>query len=295
MRVTNSMVIDTTLSDLNRALSRLQGSQTDLTTGRMIRRPSDDPTRASAAMTIRNQLRRADHNARSLDDAQAWLNAADTALVSGLDTLSSVKAAAVQAGNTGVSSPATREAIARSIDNMREDLLALANTKFLNRSVFNGSAAGPAYDAAGVYRGNDAGVMREIAPSTTVQVNMTGEEIFGRQTNLEDNVFAVLERLSLAVRAGDSAGMAAAHTDLDAAATRWSAAAAEIGSRSARVDGVQARQASNDVMLREALSELEDTDLAEALISVKANENAYTAALGAAAKVLPPSLLDFLR
>lgn len=295
MRVTNQMVIDTTLRDLNRALSRLQDSQTDLTTGRQIRRSSDDPTRASAAMTIRNQLRRADHNARALDDAQAWLTAADTALVSGLDRLSSVKEAAVRAANDGVGNPTTREAIASSIDNMRAELMGLANTKYLNRSIFNGTADSDAYDAAGVYLGNDAAVMREIAPNTTLAVNMTGEEIFGDQAAPEGDVFAVMDRLATAVRNGDMAALAAAHDDLDVAMTRWSSATAEIGSRSARVEGVKARSAENDVLLRETLSQLEDTDIAEALISVKANENAYQAALGAAAKVLPPSLLDFMR
>ena len=295
MRVTNSMVLSSTLSDLNRSLQRLQVSQADLTTGRVVRRPSDDPTRASASMSIRNQLRRADHSERALVDAQAWLSTADTALVSGLETLGSVKEAAVRAANDGALNPTSREGIAASIEGMRSDLLGLANTKYLNRSIFNGTAAGDAYDAAGVYQGNDAQVIREIGPGTTVVANMTGEAIFGSQSAPEGDVFAVIDRLAAAIRAGDTAGITAAHADLDVATTRWSSATAEIGSRAARVEGVRARAATTEVELRNALSELEDTDIAEALISVKANENAYTAALTAAAKVLPPSLVDFMR
>lgn len=295
MRVTNQMVIDTTLSDLNRALSRLQDSQTDLTTGREIRRASDDPTRASAAMTIRNELRRSEHEARSLDDAQAWLTAADTVLVSGLDRLTMAKEAAVRAANDGVANPSSRDAIASSVDNLRQELIAIANTRYLNRSIFNGTESGDAYDTAGNYLGNDSAVMRKIAPNTTMAINMTGEEIFGQQAAPEGDVFAVLDRLSTAISTGDMTGLAAAHADLDAAMTRWTSASAEIGSRSARVDGVKARSAEAEVLLKETLSQLEDTDIAEALINVKANENAYQAALAAAAKVLPPSLLDFMR
>lgn len=299
MRVTNSMVVNSTLRDLNLSLSRLQDSQTDLTTGRQIRRPSDDPTGASAAMTIRNQLRRSEHQARSLDDAQAWLSSADTALVTGLEVLGSVKETAVRAANSGASNGLAQEALAKSVENMRTDLLSLANTKYLGRPIFNGTAApnaaGNAYDAAGTYSGNNALVSREIGPNTTVQVNMTGEEIFGVQGAPFGSVFDVLEELADAIRTGDTARMATAQDELETATTRWSAATAEIGSRGARVEQTLARSTDTDILLRETLSKLEDTDVAAALINVKANENAYTAALTAAAKVIPPSLVDYLR
>jgi flagellar hook-associated protein 3 FlgL len=299
MRVTNSMVVNSTLRDLNLSLSRLQDTQTDLTTGRKIRRGSDDPTGASAAMTIRNQLRRAEHEARSLDDAQAWLSSADTALVTGLEVLGAVKETAIRAGNTGSGNALSREALAKSVENMRSDLLTLANTKYLGRPIFNGTAApnadGNAYDAAGVYGGNGAAVSREIAPNTTVAVNMTGEEIFGVQGAPFGNVFDVLEELASAIRANDTTRMATAQTELETATTRWSASTAEIGSRGARVEQTAFRAADTDLMLRETLSKLEDVDIAAALMSVKANENAYTAALTAAAKVIPPSLVDYLR
>lgn len=295
MRVTNSMVLTSTLNDLNRSLARLQDSQTDLTTGRTVRKVSDDPTRASAAMSIRNQLRRADHHERSLGNAEAWLSAADTALVSGLETLGSVKEATVRASNGGALDANSREAIANSIDGMRDDLLALSNTKYLGRSIFNGTAAGDAYDGTGAYLGNDAVVRSEVAQHTTIETNVTGEEVFGAESGPDGNVFDVLDRLAAAVRSGDDAAIAAAHTDLDTATDRWSSATADIGSRGARIETIKARAATSVLELTTALSELEDTDIAEALISVKANENAYTAALSAAAQVLPPSLVDFMR
>lgn len=295
MRVTNSMVVASTLRDLNRSLSRLQTSQTELSTGRKIRRASDDPTGASAAMTVRNQLRRADQHSRSLTDAQSWLSIADTALVSGLDMLGRVKELAVRAGNDGVANATTRQAIASEVSNLRQELLAIANTQYLDRSIFNGTAAGNAYDAAGVYTGDAAQVTREIAPNTSISVNVTGESIFGSQAAPEGDLFAVLDRLEAAIASGDTFGIAAEHEFLDQATTRVSASAAEIGSRAARLEGVRDRSAVNLVSMREALSQIEDADIAESLIAVKAHENAYTAALQAAAKVIPPSLLDFMR
>ena len=295
-RVTNSMTTRTMLRDLNLSLGRLQDRQADLSTGRVIRKVSDDPTAAVDAMAIRNQLRRADQRSRSLDDAQAWLQTADTALVSGLDMLARVKELAVRASNSGAADPSSQSAIAAEIAGLRDELLAIANTKYLDRPVFNGTAVGAAYDTAtGAYLGNDATVMREVAPGTVMAANLTGEQVFGTQAGVDGDLFAVLDRLRAAVQANDPAAIGVEHARLDTATKRLAAAAAEIGTRASRIDNLRTRAGADEAALRERLSGLEDADLAEAMLNVRSSENAYNAALQAAAKVLPASLLDYLR
>jgi flagellar hook-associated protein 3 FlgL len=295
-RVTNSMTTRTMLRDLNLSLGRLQDRQADLSTGRVIRKVSDDPTAAVDAMAIRNELRRADQRSRSLDDAQAWLQTADTALVSGLDMLARVKELAVRASNTGVGDPTTRSAIAAEIAGLRDELLAVANTTYLDRPVFNGTAVGSAYDTAtGAYLGNAAMVLREVAPGTVIAANLTGEQVFGTQSGVDGDLFAVLDRLGTAIQANDGAAIGLEHARLDSATQRLAAAAAEIGTRASRIDNLRTRAAVDEAALRERLSSLEDADLAEALLNVRSSESAYNAALQAAGKVLPASLLDYLR
>lgn len=288
MRVTNSMVLRSTLRDLNGSLARLQNTQADLSTGRTIRKVSDDPGRASSAMATRQQIRRAEQQARTLADAQSWLYAADTALVAGLDMMTRLKQLAVLAGNQGIANESSREAIATEIRGIRDELLSLANTRYGDRTIFSGNQPGPAFDATGTYVGDSGAVVRDIAPNTSVTVNMTGDQVFG-------DVFQVLDQLAAAIAAGDTDGIAAQHAALDGAATRLGAAAAEIGARATRVDTVKVRADAELTNLRSLLSELEDTDIAEALVRVKAEENAYTASLMAASRVIPPSLLDYLR
>lgn len=288
MRVTNSMVLRSTLRDLNGSLARLQNSQADLSTGRMIRKVSDDPGRASSAMATRQQIRRADQQSRSLADAQSWLYAADTALLSGLDMMTRLKELAVRAGNDGTVTDASRQALATEIRGIREELMSLANTKYGDRTIFSGTQPGPAFDAAGTYVGDAGAVVRDVAPNTSVTVNMTGDQVFG-------DLFQVLDQLATAVANGDTAGVTAEHANLTDAATRLGAAAAEIGARASRIETVKARADNEEAGLRSLLADLEDTDIAEALIRVKAQENAYTASLMAATRVIPPSLLDYLR
>lgn len=296
MRITNNMAMQSTLYNLNTALSRMRDSQTDLATGRVIRKMSDDPSRASAAMTIRQDLRRAEQRSRTADDTQTKLEIADSALVSGLELMAKAKELAVRASNTGLTDTTSRIAISREIGGLRDSLLAVANTEHLDRSVFNGTAAGNAYDpSTGAYLGNDATVSRDVAPGTTIVANMTGEQIFGSQSSPSGDLFAVLDRLASAAEAGDDTAIATEHSNLDLAATRMGSAAAEIGARAARLEGIRTRATADEASMREILSKLEDTDLAEAIITSSSNETAYNTALQAAAKVLPPSLLDFLR
>jgi flagellar hook-associated protein 3 FlgL len=296
MRVTNSMVASSTLRDLAGSLSRLQRSQTDLATGRVVRSVSDDPTRASASMALRTQERRADHHQRAGQDATAWLETASATLMSGLDLMSRVKELTVQASNSGSTSAQSRAAIAGELRSIRDEMLAIANTRYVDRPLFNGTAAGPAYDpATGAYLGNAAAVVRQVAPDTTVQVNVTGQAVFGAQSSPSGDLFAVLDRLATAVANDDAAGIAAEHVNADAATQRLNDTVGALGARAARVEGLRGRVDEQRANLLESISSLEDADLAEVLVQMKARENAYNATLQAAAKLLPPSLVDFLR
>ncbi len=295
MRVTSSMILNSTMTDLNRSLVRLQRSQSELSSGRAIQTVSDDPAGASSAMRLRGELRRAEQHDRARTDAQSWLATADSALVNGLDLMSRVKELVVRAGNDGANGPTSRAALAAEVGQLRDEMLSLANAEYLGRPVFNGTAIGTAYDAAGVYQGDVGAVVREVAPGTTMQVNVSGPQAFGDPGAPEGDLFAVMSRLQTAIAAGDLTALATEHDHLDTARSRLASAAAQIGSRGAKLESVQARSAVDEITMREALSSIEDVDIAEALISVKARETAYTAALQAASRVIPPSLLDFMR
>ncbi len=296
MRVTSSMMLRSTLRDLSQGLSRLQETQTKLASGKQITRPSADPGGTSSAMGMRQDLRRADQRLRSLNDAQGWLETADATLTSSLDSLGRAKEIAVRAGNTGaLADPVARQALAAEIRSIRSEMLALANTNYGNRSIFNGTASGAAYDTNGVYLGNSSSIVRDVAPSTSIAVNLTGPQVFGTAGGPVGDVFETLDRMATAIANGDSAAMATEHTNLDGFRNTVGAATVEIGTRAARLAEAKIRAEDSKLLLTTQLSEVEDVDVVEALITAKAQENSYQASLQVAAKILPPSLLDYLR
>lgn len=296
MRVTSSMMVNSTLRDLSYSLRNLQHTQTRLSTGKQLVRASDDPTAAANALTLRGQQARNTQRERSLLDAQGWLDTADATLSNGLDRLVRAKEIVVRAGSSGgLSDPTARDGMATEIRAIRDDLLALANTKYGGRSLFNGTVSGDAYSAAGAYLGNAAKVMRDVAPSTNLQVNITGPDIFGTAGGAVGNMFEILDRLAGAIAAGDDATVAAEHLNLTSATERMSSATVDVGSRAARVYDIRARAEDDKLRLTTQLSEIEDVDVVEALVRSKAQEASYQAALQVTAKILPPSLLDYLR
>lgn len=296
MRVTSSMMMRTTLRDLSQGLSRLQETQTQISTNRALTRPSTNPGATTSAMGMRQDIRRNEQRARSLDDATGWLTTADGALTSSLEAMSRAKEIAVRAANTGaVTDPAARQALAAEIQSIKSEVLGYANTTYGSRSVFNGTADGKAYDATGAYLGNGSAVIRDVAPSTTIAVNLTGPQIFGTAGGPVGDLFQVLDRLSAAITSGDNAAIATEHTNLDAKTAQMSAATVELGTRAARLEDTKSRVQDSQLLLKNQLSQVEDTDIVDALINVKAQENSYQAALQVAANIIPVSLLDYLR
>jgi flagellar hook-associated protein 3 FlgL len=294
MRVTNNMLLQATMRDLTGSQRALQKAQTTLSTGREVNKASDDPARATLAMSLRHEIRRSDHRDRQLSDAQGWLGTADYALTGGLDIMTRVKGLAVRGAATGVIDADARDAIAKELTELRDELIAISNTEYAGRPVFSGTTGGAAYDASGTYIGNDGAVRRDVAPGSTVSVNLTGPKVFGDQVSPQGNLFDVIERLAAAIQTGDDAAIQTGLANLDAAQTTMTSALGEIGARSARLELVATRTESEQLWLTTNLSTAEDADLAEALMNVNVRESAYTAALTAASKSLIPSLVNFL-
>ena len=262
MRVTSSMMVRNTLRDLGNSLSRLQTTQTQLSTGKQLTKASDDPSAAANAMVLRKQLNQLTIRGRSLDDAKAWLQTADATLTSGLDLMSRAKEIAVRAANSGgLTDPNARLAMATQLRSLRADMLGLANATAGNRSIFNGTATGAAYSAAGAYQGNAASVQRDVTPGASLAVNITGPQVFGVAGGPVGDVFEVLDRLANAVAAGNDSAIATEHTNLDNAAQTMGAAAVDIGSRASRLEGIENRNQDELLRLKTQLSNIEDIDV----------------------------------
>lgn len=298
VRATQQSVAARVMAGLQYNLDKMGRLQEQLSSGKLISRPSDSPTGTVSAMQLRAELRATSQHSRNADDGLGWLGTIDTALTSALGQVRRARDLTLQGISSGTgSSPASRAALEQEVLNLREGLLDVANTRYLDRPVFGGiTAGGVAYDTAtATFRAGPTGsVDRTVSNGVTVRVDLDGPTAFGADADA-DQLFNVLSSIAANLAAGDSTALETDLGNLDTAIGRLQTVISDVGARYNRVE--QMRQIANDreLSLRGQLTDVEDIDLPKTIMDVKLQETAYQAALAASARVLQPSLLDFLR
>lgn len=291
LRVTQRSLTATTSANLQLNLQKMQQLQEQLSSGRQINRPSDSPTGTVSALRLRADLRRGEQLQRNATDGLGWLGTADTALTEALGTIGRARELALR-GNNGSMGPEDRAAIATEVESLREHLLGIANSSYLGRPLFAGtSSAASAYDANGTYQGDTGAISRTVLDGVAVQVNVTGPQVFGPAGN---DVFAVLADLADSLR-NDPSALGDSITAIDARLLDLKTNLAQVGARYHQVETMRSRMETVRLDAQNALAEVESIDLPKTITELKLQEVAYEAALAATARVIQPSLLDFLR
>jgi flagellar hook-associated protein 3 FlgL len=299
-RVTQSTLSRNVMSGLQDNLARLQRTQQQLSSGRRLSRPSDSPVDTVAAMQLRADQTRTAQYDRNLNDGLARLGTADSALSQVSDMVLRVRTL-VLTGLNGSNGPEERAAIAGEVDQVKAGLIGLANTEYLGRPVFGGTTdTQAAFDpVTGAYLGNSGAVNRTVSSdpgSGTVAVNVPGDQVFG--TLFADPAAAggqgILSRISSALRAGDFTGLTTELGNLDVAAEGLRSAHSTIGARYNRLTGIQQLGALRSDAIAASLANAESIDLPKTIVDLQLQQTAYQAALGATAKIITPSLADFL-
>lgn len=301
MRVTTLMSSRATLRDLNDGLSRLTRLQNQLSSGKQIMRPSDDPYGASRALSLRGELGGLDQFQRNVDDGIGWLNTSDTALGQMSDVLARVRELLVQ-GGTDTAGPSSRAAIADEIDQLTESVKQEADVQYGGRSVFSGTATDTAPYALGgadTYAGDAGTITRAIGPGVEIPINTDVRALLGDgQGARDDKLLNTLRDIADHLRGGTTADADALRTTdlqrLDANLDVLNGIRADVGARTNRLDIAASRLSGLALNTTKLLSDTEDADMAQTITQYTTQQAAYSAALKAGANIVQTSLLDFL-
>lgn len=303
LRVTSATLSRSVMDGLQANLSRMQHTQAQLASGRRINRMSDSPVDGAAAMRLRAEQAANKQLGRNIDDGLNTLGAAEGAFNSMSPLLIRVSQLVVS-GLNGTNGPSERAAMATEIDQIKDGLIGLANTQYLGRPIFAGTQdVSAAFDTtSGLYLGNGAAVQRSVSTdgSTRLDVTVTGQTTFSTLFNSGDvtagSAPGILDRISAALRATNgAAALGAELTNLDAASETMQNARSLVGTRFNRLLSIQSAGETRLDAVTANLGVAESIDLPKTMIDMQIQSTSYQAALGAAAKIIQPSLLDFLR
>lgn len=297
VRVTQTMLNNNMLRNLSRSMGQMDKYQEQLSSGRKVARPSDNPVIASRGMHYRTSLAQIEQYHRNASEAQAWMELSDKSLDEAGSILQRVRELTINSGNAALQSDSF-EAMAKEIAQIKEHLGSIANQTMGSRYIFGGTdTKTPPYNTTtGKFENtNSQEIQLEMSEGVLVAVNLDPQQVFNYKgpTGTEDNIFGLLDKMVEDLKNGKNAleHLPALDMQLD----NLGAQRSTLGARMNRIELVQGRLEDQDLNVSKLMTENEDADVAEVITNLKTQENVHRAALGAGARIIQPSLLDFLR
>ncbi len=302
-RITNKMMADKVLYDLNVNIRKLDSLYEKLSTGKELNRPSDNPVDVTRSLQYRTTISNTDQYMKNMETAISWMNFTDSALDNIDRVLIRVKELAVR-GATESNSQQSRYAIGEEIKALADEALTVSNSSYAGRFIFGGfktvKDAREPYEtpfdpSTYTYKGDNGKMEIEIDKNVKVVYNFTGREVFMRG---DKTLFQELKELGNAMQGTTHLNTEQIEEKIEKV-DEWIdhilKYRAIIGARVNRLERAKDRMTDLNINNQKLLSKREDLDLPKAVSDLKTQQSVYQAALSAAAKVLQPTLLDFLR
>jgi len=287
MRIANKIVYDMVKTNLENTTKELYQVQKVVASGKRITKLSDDPIGVTQVLNIKSSLANIEQMGRNITMGTSWLTASESALSNVQDLISESKALCVQMA-TATTGAEERATAANTVQNTLEEIISLANTEVNGRYIFAGSETdSPPFDEDGTYNGDNNPFKIKIGKDATVAVGCDGEAVFG-------TIFETLNDLKSALESNTISGIEAAMDNLDSHFERISSQISDIGSKITRMEIKERIYEDSDLYNTERLSQIEDVDIAEAIIDLESKELAYQACLASSSRVMELSLLDYL-
>ena len=295
MRITDRLLVDKVLANIQRNTQRLSDLQDEVATGRRINKPSDDPTGTVSSLILHSTDDENQQDAANLDQAQAWLNSTDVALQDVNSILQRARELAVQGANQTLG-PEETTSLANEVDQLLDHAMQLANTQNGDRYIFGGfNTRTPSFNftdstkTAWVYNGDNGDIQRAVAPGVKLSVNVTGDRVF-------PGVFDVLMGIRDDLKAHNQDSLSLDRLDeLDSVHNDVLNALGEVGAKGARLDLTKNQLSAAHLNNKGSISDIEDADMSDAIVNLSAQQTALQAALATGARVIQPQLLDFLK
>lgn len=301
MRITQGVLINNMLRNYNKNMAKMDKLYTQLATRTRINTPSDDPAGLVTSLRLRTKLHQNEQYKKNVSDALSWMEIADSALNNYNSVLQRVRELTVEAAN-GTNEPSSLKAIADELKQLKDEIGDIANTTLDDRYIFGGTRTmDKVYDkASGQWLGNANPINYEIGENITLQVNLTGEvfdvDFSTDPPELAGSIFATLDKLIADVENGLYEEIGGADlAKLDEHINNLLSYRSEVGAKMNRLEMVNSRLEDTEVNYTKLLSDNEDVNMAKVIVELTNQENIYRASLAAGARIIQPSLVDFLR
>jgi flagellar hook-associated protein 3 FlgL len=296
MRVNPNFVPDI-VSDLQQSQSTLNTLLQEVATGKNVNQPSDNPS-ASSQM-VQNSLESSDAATytQNISSTLANVQSASSVLSSIVTQLSQAVSLGTEGAN-GTNNSTDLADLSQQVQSILSTVVSQANTSVEGVYLFGGTASGAApytVNAASPsgykYNGNSDTNSVAVGDNLSVQVNLPGSQIFSNSSN---SVIGALSSLASALSSGDSTQIESATAAVDSSINNVSQAQGFYSNAESQLNSQETFLQQETVTLSTQQNNLVGADEATVATELSQAETDNSAALAAAAKVLPNTLLDYL-
>lgn len=298
MRITNQMLTENIVRQIQGLGGQTARLQNQVATGQRVFQPEDDPTAVGRVLGLESEQRQIAQFLRNADRAFELHQAS----FGGLQQIKKVSDRATEIATLGAGaiSPEASAAYASEVDQLIEQSLQLANTKFRNDYLFAGTAVdtapftatrdGQGRVTAVAYAGNEENATLQLSESASIAAGSPGDTNLGLRDFLSR-----LVALRDALTAGGNSAVTSVEAQLISSEDLLVSALAEHGGIEARIEANRAQLRDRAENLQSLVSAETDLDLPSTIVRLNQTQTAYQAALQSAANIMRLSLLDYIR
>lgn len=296
MRITQSMLSNNMLRNLTSSYNKMGKLQEQLSSGKKVNRPSDDPVVVMKGMGYRMQVDKVATYQKNLGEVNNWLDSSDDALDGVGQVLHRAKELVTNAANTGTMTPEDRGKIKIELEQLQKQIQDLANTKVGDKYIFSGTMTDkPLYNNATDNNGDVIGIETDPAFKNSVEIEVFDGVSLKVNTDAANLFKGIDDLFGKLTEDGDGVDFSAALQDIENQMDAVLTARADIGARSNRAELMHNRLEMQEGAAKKQQSENEDIDYEKVITEMLTEESIHRAALSVGARIIQPSLVDFLR
>ena len=295
---TNPNIYPDILSGIDQSEQTLQQALLQLSSGKRVNLPSDDPGASAELVQSLTQSADVDSYQANASSVLSQAQSADSVVSSVVSLLTQAVTLGTEAAN-GTQSDSNRATIAAQVQGILASVVSEANTKYSGASLFAGTSnpsdaftADPTSSTGYTYNGNSGTNYVEVGDSLKVQSNVAGDRLF---TNATASVLGALSGLASAISSGSATAIGSATGAVSTALNYVSQQHVVYGNTINQLTSQESFLSQETITLTSQQTSLVGIDSATAATNLSEAETENSAILAAAAKVLPVSLLNYLQ
>jgi flagellar hook-associated protein 3 FlgL len=288
------------IDNLDKVTQRMNTDQLDIASGVSMRNVSDNPDQVSSLLQARSALAASRQISTNLGSIKTEVDTGEQSLESAVQLFDQVQTLAAE-GATGTQTASTRASLAQQVQAVEQQMVSLANTSINGRFIFSGDTdqTSPySFDPTqtnpvSAYQGGPS-TRVTLAPNGTIfPIALIAQQIFD-STDPATNVFGALNGLVTALSSNDQTAVQTSMGGLSTVAQYLNQQLAFYGTTQDNVSAATDSAQSQQVEFQAQISNLQDTDMAAAILDLTQSQTQTQAALGSEAQIPRTTLFDFL-